>query len=148
EVLISGLDARVKAVQEIIAPLSSRPTVFYELDATDPANPWTVGSGTFIDYIISTAGGFNAASALEGDYAQISAEQLIAINPSIILLGDAIYGVVTVENVAERPGWDAISAVINNAIYTIDPNLMSIPGPRLVDALEETARILHPDVFE
>ena len=147
EALILDLDARVKVVQEKIAPLSYRPSVFYELDATDPANPWTAGSGTFIDYIISTAGGFNAASQLEGDYAQISTEVLIDINPQVILLADAPYGV-TPEIVAERPGWDAITAVAENALYPIDPNMMSVPGPRLVDALEETAKILHPEIFE
>jgi len=147
EILIADLDARVKAVQEKIAPLSYHPSVFYELDATDPANPWTTGSGTFIDYIITTAGGSNAASALEGDYIQISAEEMIAVNPDIILLADAEYGVLP-EVVAGRPGWDVITAVINDAIYPIDPNLMSVPGPRLVDALEETARLLHPEVFE
>jgi len=147
EVLITELDARVKAVQEKIMPLSYRPTVFYELDATDPSAPWTAGSGTFIDYIISMAGGFNAASELQGDYTQISSEELIAINPQVILLADALYGV-TPESIAERPGWDTITAVAENAIYPIDPNIMSVPGPRLVDALEETAKLLHFDVFE
>ena len=147
ETLVAGLEARVKTVQEKIAPLSDHPSVFYELDATDPANPWTTGAGTFIDYIISMAGGANAASALQGDYAQISAEALIAVNPDIILLSDALYGV-TPESVAERPGWDVITAVVNGAIYPIDPNIMSVPGPRLVEALEETAKILHPELFE
>ena len=147
ETLVADLDARVKTVQEKIAPLSYAPSVFYELDATDPANPWTAGSGTFIDYIISMAGGFNAASSLQGDYAQISAEELISANPNIILLSDAMYGV-TPENVAERPGWEVIDAVVNSAIYPIDPNMMSVPGPRLVDALEETAKLLHPGLFE
>jgi len=147
ETLIADLDARVKAVQEKIAPVSDLPSVFYELDATDPSNPWTTGSGTFIDYIITEAGGTNVASALEGEYAQISSEQLIAVNPDIILLADAPYGT-TPENVAERPGWEVISAVSKNALYPIDPNMMSVPGPRLVDALEETARLLHPELFE
>ncbi|MBT3336471.1 MAG: ABC transporter substrate-binding protein [Anaerolineae bacterium] len=147
ETLVADLDARVKAVQGKIMPLSYMPTVFYELDATDPANPWTTGSGTFIDYIINTAGGLNAASELQGDYTQISAEQLIAVNPQIILLGDALYGV-TPESVAERAGWDAIIAVQEGAIYSIDPNILSVPGPRLVDGLEETAKLLHPGIWE
>ena len=147
EILIADLDARVKAVQEKIAPLSYRPSVFYELDATEPSAPWTAGSGTFIDYVISMAGGFNVASELQGDYIQISSEELIAINPQIILLADALYGAAP-EIVAERPGWNVITAVAENAIYPIDPNIMSVPGPRLVDALEETAKILHPSVFE
>ena len=147
EALIADLDARVKTVQEKVATVSERPSVFYELDATDPSNPWTTGSGTFIDYIITQAGGTNAASDLEGEYAQISSEQLIAVNPDVILLADAPYGV-TAESVAERPGWDVITAVADGALYPIDPNIMSVPGPRLVDALEETARLLHPELFE
>lgn len=147
EILITDLDARVKTVQGKIAQLSYVPTVFYELDATDPSNPWTTGSGTFIDYIITMAGGINAASALQGDYAQISSEELITVNPQIILLSDALYGV-TPDSIATRPGWDVITAVIENAIYAIDPNMMSVPGPRLVDALEETAKLLHPEQFE
>ena len=147
ETLIADLDARVKAVREKTINVPEFPSVFYELDATDPSNPWTAGSGTFIDYIISQAGGMNAAAALEGEYAQISSEQLIAVNPDIILLADAPYGT-TPESVAARPGWDVITAVKENALYPIDPNMMSVPGPRLVNALEETARLLHPELFE
>jgi len=147
ENLIVDLNARVKAVQEVVAPLSYRPSVFYELDATDPSSPWTTGAGTFIDYIITEAGGFNVASSLDGDYAQISAEELVATNPDVILLADALYGI-TPESVAERPGWDVIAAVKNNAIYPIDGTMMSVPGPRLVDALEEVVKLLHPGLFE
>ena len=147
ETLIEDLEARVKAVQDKTAPVSDRPSIFYELDATDPSNPWTAGSGTFIDYIIVEAGGTNAAAALQGDYAQISSEQLIAINPDIILLADAPYGT-TPESVTARPGWEIITAVQESALYPIDPNMMSVPGPRLVDALEETARLLHPELFQ
>jgi len=147
DILISDLRIRVDAVQEIVATASNTPSIFYELDATDPANPWTAGSGTFIDYIITMAGGTNAASNLQGEYTQISSEEILAVNPDIIILADAMYGV-TNESVKERPGWDAIAAVINGAIYPIDPNIMSVPGPRLVNALEETVKILHPELFE
>ena len=68
-------------------------------------------------------------------------------NPEVILLADALYGV-TPDSVAARPGWDVIIAVQNGAIYPVDPNSMSVPGPRLVDALEETAALIHPELFE
>jgi iron complex transport system substrate-binding protein len=147
EALIADLETRVKTVQDKVATVSERPSVFYELDATDPSNPWTAGSGTFIDYILTQAGGTNAASALQGDYAQISSEQLIAVNPDVILLADALYGT-TPESVAARPGWEVITAIKESALYPIDPNIMSVPGPRLVEALEVTARLLHPELFE
>src|SRR3970282_1432577 len=45
--LVESLITRVAVVDEKIAPISARPTVFYELDATDPLKPWTSGPGTF-----------------------------------------------------------------------------------------------------
>jgi iron complex transport system substrate-binding protein len=49
--------------------------------------------------------------------------------------------------VKARPGWGSISAVKNNRIYAIDPDIVSRPGPRLVDALEALAKLLYPDRF-
>ena len=144
--LIESLKARVAAVDEKIAPLSSRPNVFYELDATDPAKPYTAGKGTFINLLIDRAGGFNIASDIDG-YPQLSLEQVVAADPAFIILGDAAYGV-TPESIASRPGWENLSAVKNNQIFPFDDNLVSRPGPRLVDALEELAKLMRPELFQ
>lgn len=147
EALNASLRARVQAVQTKIAPLSSRPMVFYELDGSDPAKPWTAGPGNFVDYLMRMAGGFNAASNMDQSWAQISQEELLVQNPSIILLGDAAYGI-TPEMVKQRPGWEGIAAVQQDQIYTFDDDLVSRPGPRLVDGLETLAKLIHPGVFE
>jgi len=145
--LTDSLKARVAAVDEKIMPLSARPSVFYEIDATDPAKPYTYGPGTFGDMLIARAGGFNIGGELTDPYPQISLEQIVVSNPSIILLGDSMWGV-SAESVAARPGWEAIEAVKSNQIFPVDDNLISRPGPRLVDGLEQLAKILHPGVFK
>ena len=145
--LVGNLKERVSEVESALSGIDEKPLVFYELDATDPTNPWTTGAGTFISYVITKAGGDNVGDVLEGAWAQISAEELIKQNPEIILLADALFGV-TAESVAERAGWDQISAVANGDVLPFDPNILSIPGPRLVDGLEQVAQILHPDLFE
>ncbi len=147
EALAGEMQTRVDAVLATVAAAETQPVVFYELDATDPNNPWTTGSGTFIDLIITSAGGVNAAAALQGDYAQISVEALIEQNPDFIILGDADFGM-TPELVAARGGWNLMTAVLQNQVYPIDSNTMSVPGPRLVDGLETVARLLHPELFE
>jgi iron complex transport system substrate-binding protein len=144
--LIESLKARVAAVDEKIAPISSRPGVFYELDATDPAKPYTAGKGTFITQLIERAGGHNIASDLDG-YPQMSLEQVVAADPAFIVLGDARYGV-TPESIAQRPGWENLSAVKNGNVVPFNDDLVSRPGPRLVDALEELARLLRPELFQ
>ncbi|MDX1438189.1 MAG: ABC transporter substrate-binding protein, partial [Anaerolineales bacterium] len=94
---------------------------------------------------VGMAGGENIGAALEEQYAQISSEELLAQDPDIILLSDALYGV-TPDSVAARAGWETMTAVENAQIFAFDPFLLSVPGPRLVDGLEEMARLLHPDL--
>ena len=144
--LVESLKARVQAVDEKIAPLSSRFSVFYELDATDPSKPYTAGKGTFITQLIDRAGGSNIASDLEG-YPQMSLEQVVAADPAFIILGDARYGI-TPESIAQRPGWENLSAVKSGNIVPFNDDLVSRPGPRLVDALEELAKTLRPELFQ
>ena len=146
EILVDELHERVSQVEIGIESAEDQPSAFYELDATDPSAPWTAGSGTFIDTLITMAGGANIASDMEGQYLQISVEELLVRDPQVILLGDSAYGV-TAESLSERPGWNNISALVNSRIYAFDDNLVSRPGPRLVDGLEELARLLHPDLF-
>lgn len=147
--LTDSLKARVTAVDEKIMPLSYRPTVFYEIDATDPSKPYTAGVGTFIDLLITRAGGQNLTSlaGITDPYPQISLEQLVITPPDIILLGDSLYGT-TAETVKARPGWDALKAVVDGKIFPFDDNLLSRPGPRMIDGLEALAKLLHPEVFK
>ena len=144
--LIESLKERVAAVDEKIAPISSRPNVFYELDGTDPAKPYTAGKGTFITQLIERAGGHNIAADLDG-YPQMSLEQVVAADPAFIILGDARYGV-SPESIAQRPGWENLSAVKNGKVLPFNDDLVSRPGPRLVDALEELAKLLRPELFQ
>jgi len=145
--LVESLKARVAAVDEKIATLTGRPTVFYEFDATDPAKPYTYGPGTFGDLLIQRAGGTNIGAQLQSQWAQISLEQLVVSNPDMIILGDSAYGE-TPEKVAARPGWETLSAVKEGKVYPFDDNLVSRPGPRLVDGLEALVKLLHPEVYK
>lgn len=143
--LIETLKARVAAVDEKIARISSRPGVFYELDATDPAKPFSAGKGTFITQLIERAGGHNIAADIDG-YPQMSLEQVVAADPAFIILGDARYGV-SPESIAQRPGWENLTAVRSGNVFPFNDDLVSRPGPRLVDALEELAKLLRPELF-
>lgn len=147
--LTDSLKARVAAVDEKIMPLSYHPSVFYEVDATDPSKPYSVGPGTFIHLLINRAGGANAVelAGITDPYPQISLEQLVIAPPDIIILGDSMWGT-TAEAVAARPGWDTLKAVVDGKIFPFDDNLVSRPGPRLIDGLEALARLLHPEAFK
>lgn len=143
--LVESLSARVEVVESVVANVTDKPTVFYEIDGTDPAKPWTTGPGTFMDTMITMAGGVNIGGVLSDSYAQISVEEIVLQDPDVIVLGDTAFGV-TIESIAERAGWGDLTAVKEGNIFAFDDNLASRPGPRLVDGLEELLKILHPEL--
>jgi iron complex transport system substrate-binding protein len=147
--LVEALKARVAAVDEKIKSAATKPVIFYELDSTDPAKPWTAGPGSFIDLLINRAGGVNLTNAagIKDAYPQVSVEQIVSTDPDMILLGDAMWGV-TIESVGQRPGWEKLKAVIGEQVFPFDDNTVSRPGPRLVDGLEALAKLLHPELFK
>jgi iron complex transport system substrate-binding protein len=148
ERLVAQLKQRVQSVEEKLVGIDQRPLVFYEIDGTDPNAPWTAGPNTFIDMLITKAGGLNFGHELQGEWVQVSLEEILRRDPDLILLGDAIWGGVTVESVVARPGWSELSAVKNQRVYPFDDNIVSRPGPRLVDGLEALAKLFHPDRFQ
>lgn len=145
--LTDSLNTRVQTVLDAVARADTKPVVFYELDGSDPSKPWTSGPGTFMDMLITLAGGKNVGSSLSSAWAQISVEELLTQNPDVILLGDAAYGT-TVDQVKAREGWNKIKAVQEDAIYAFNDDLVSRAGPRLVEGLEELAKTIHPELYQ
>ncbi len=96
--------------------------------------------------LITEAGGKNVGSALSGSWAQISVEDLLIQNPDIIILGDSAYGM-TPDQVAARAGWENMKAVTDGQVFAFNDDLVSLAGPRLVDGLEELAKLIHPELF-
>jgi iron complex transport system substrate-binding protein len=146
--LVDSLRSRVQAVTQKVAGVTQRPLVYYELDATDPNAPFTSGPDTFVDLVIRAAGGENFGANLNGEWVQVSVEELLARQPDLIVLGDNTYGGVTPGQIHQRTGWEALKAVQQNKIAIFDDNLVSRPGPRLVDGLEAMSKLLHPELFK
>ncbi|HOV65663.1 MAG TPA: cobalamin-binding protein [Bacillota bacterium] len=104
---------------------------------------WTVGPGSFIDEVVALAGGENAMADVDMQYLQVSMEEVLSRDPDVIL--------VTVPEdqcaaLAERPGWTDLRAVKEGRVYYVDGDLVSRPGPNIVEAIKEVAGYLYPDL--
>lgn len=141
QALADSMRERIEAVRAAGQGLPKK-RVFHEIDATDPNRPYTVGPGSFIHDLIELVGGINIAAGAPLAYPQLSAEEIIRADPEVIVLADADYGV-TPEDVAARPGWDAITAVRTGRIVPVSADLFSRPGPRLPEAAEAYLRIIQ-----
>lgn len=144
--LLDDLQMRIDTISDVLSARASddRPLVYYEV-FSDPL--MSAGPNTLIHEIIESAGGINLARDAETDYPQFSAEIIVERNPDIIIY-PAYHGTdaLTEEDLLSRAGWQEIKALKNKRYYSIDANTISRPGPRVVDALEDLARIFHPEI--
>lgn len=146
EKVAANIKARIDAVVDKVKNAKSRPRVFFELDP----ELITVGPNTFLDDMITKAGGDNIARDATTAWPTLSAEAIVAKNPQVIILSDhgSDAGGVTPAIVKARPGWAAIDAVKNNRIVELpDRDLTDRPGPRAVEGLEFLAKTFQPELF-
>lgn len=149
DALVSSLRARISAVEQKVKGL---PTVrvYMEADDSTPSKPYVFGGGTFGNEMIQDAGGTNifATNTTNSGYPQVNDEAIIAANPQVIVLTeDPKYGG-DVNAVAQRTGYAVIDAVKNKQVYQMNTDLFQRPGPRMVDGLEQLAKLLHPTAFK
>jgi len=115
-------------------PKRAKPlTYFYEVD---PA-PYAATSKTFSGSLLGSAGLVNVADSAalaDSEYPKMSAEAVIKANPDIIFLADTVMGE-SAEKVKARPGWSAMTAVSKGQIFTLDSDIASRWGPRVVDLM-------------
>ncbi len=140
------------SISQVIALMEDIPkvSVFFIIDATDPTLPWTAGTGSFIDALITMAGGENVAGEAVGAWVPFSLEQVVSSDPEVIIIQTMIAGIPTIskEELEEHPVWGEMTAVRQGKVYIIDGDLVSRPGPRIIQGLEAMAEIIHPELFE
>jgi iron complex transport system substrate-binding protein len=146
DAMARDIQKRVDNVRSKTASATTKPRVYHEIDASDPTKIFTVGPGSYIHDLIEIAGGVNIAAKATSAYPQLSAEEILRSDPEIIVLAAADYSAKP-DQVAARAGWSAISAVKNKRIVTIAPNLINRPGPRVGEAAEAYAKLVHPELF-
>ncbi len=145
--LVAGMKARLAGVQEKLQQLpdGKRVRVYYEVYA-DPL--MSAGGISIIHGIIETAGGVNIFADLQAAYPQVSSEAVIARDPEIILYSQqhGSKGSFALE-IIDRPGWGTITALQGEKIFGLDADKFTRAGPRLVEAVEELARIFYPELW-
>ena len=133
---IEKISAKVKLI-----PRERRPRVFVEIWHSPLM---AAGSGSFIDELLTLAGGVNIAYDTPRPYSYFSPEQVIKRDPDCIILA-YMDKESPLKIISGRFGWNNISAVKNNRIYNnINPDALLRPGPRLLEAMEEIYERLYP----
>lgn len=112
---------------------------------SDP--PMTTAAGSYIDELISIAGGYNVFSDSPMRWPTVGYESIVRRNPSVIIWPKGDDSELTLDAMKDMPGWRDLEAVQRGRVVFVDSDRFNRPGPELADAAMDLARALHPTAF-
>lgn len=109
------------------------------------------GPGSYLDELLTIAGGRNVLAGVAALYPKLSLEQILSADPEVIIdMGDYSHGrAVTTSSQAEKlklwSKYGVLQAVRNRRVYDVSADHFVVPGPRMVNAAREFKKLLHPE---
>lgn len=140
----ADMEEKLASLEEKVADIEEPKSVYVEISPSPET--YTAGNNTFINTIIEKINAENSAGELEG-FPEVNEEAVIEMNPDIILTTYGSYVDDPVKEITDRKSWSDITAVKDEQIFDVDEDLVSRPGPRLVEGAEELAKEIYPDLF-
>jgi iron complex transport system substrate-binding protein len=141
--IVEGMRRRRQSVVELTQSLP-KPKVFLQIG---DAPIVTVGKNSFADDLIRLAGGENIAGKEKAMYPRLGMEEILKRSPEVIIISSMNPKGDYEKILKEWARWKTIPAVKNNRVHLMDSDLIDRPSPRIIEGLEEIARILHPERF-
>ena len=143
-------------LDEVRASVRGRPPVstVFVIDRTPGTlqGMFAPGAGSYLDELLTLAGGKNIMSGTSMLYPKLSLEQILSADPDVIIdMGDYSHGRAVTPNSREEKlrlwsRYGNLRAVRTGRVYDIAADHFVVPGPRMVDAAREFRRILHPEI--
>lgn len=151
-VLEKRLRGELEVIQRRTAALSPR-RVMFVVGRTPNALEGlvAVGQGSYLNELMRLAGGRNVFGDAGAAYPKIGLEEVLARNPEVIIdMGEMAdtAGVTERQKQAVVALWNRypmLAAVRNRRVYAVASDIFVVPGPRIVEAAREFARMLHPE---
>jgi iron complex transport system substrate-binding protein len=142
ETLATDLSRRYEHLVSLVTRIDRRPKVFFQI-GTSPIV--AVGSHTFLDELITTAGGVNLTAG-KVPYPRFSQEQVLGLQPEIIIITSMTRGEVFERVKAAWSRWDTLPAARTQRIFLVDSDIVDRPSPRIFNGLEVLFRLFHPEL--
>ena len=135
-------DTMQKARDDVQAQVASatRPVTFLEIYSKPLM---TAGGETFIDDMITLAGGANLGATAGPGFPTFSTEVLFKNDPDVYIADSGSMS--KPGDITKRAGFDVLTAVKDGHVYVIADSIIARPGPRLAQGLQELARMIHPE---
>ena len=141
--IVDAMQAEVDRIAAIGAGITEKKSVYFEISAAPYL--YSFGSGVFLDEMLRLISAENILGAEEG-WLSVTEESVVAADPDVILT-NVNYIDDPVGEIMARPGWEAVTAVKEGAVYSIDNMTSSVPDQNVVKAMLEMARAVYPEAY-
>ncbi len=133
---------KIEQIRSRVAGVENNPLVYFEI-WHEP--PMTAGPGTLIDDLITVCGGVNLAGDAATSYPEISEEVIFLRNPEVIVYPES-HGDAAINPMNREGGWQKLKAVQSGRVESINPDIVSRAGPRVIEAMDALLSIIHPEL--
>jgi iron complex transport system substrate-binding protein len=144
EEIVEGMKTKLAEIKKKAAAVTEPATVWVEVSGAPEI--YTTGKGTFMHEMLEAINANNAAGDQEG-WVMLTEEEIVALNPDVVVTTYGSYDPNAKANVLAREAWTEVPAIQNERVYDIQSDLVSRPGPRLIEGVEELAKAVYPEVF-
>jgi iron complex transport system substrate-binding protein len=149
--LVDKIKIQIDNYRTSLGKTKPRQVLMLLSDTNDPSRDlYAVGRNTFLNELLSIAGGENILPETMATYPKISKEFIIAKSPEIIIEIGPTANLSNEGILSREKAWTiypTIRAVKNDRLYFVGANYILIPGPRLVKILDILTRNIHPKLF-
>jgi cobalamin transport system substrate-binding protein len=141
--LAADLEHKISALHDHLASTPGRRVLF--IVWTEPLI--SIGNDTFIADALRHAGAISIIDSSQS-WPQVNLEEVVRLQPEFLIFVESHSGAAprSADTLAALPGWRLLNAVRNRRYATIS-DAINRPAPRLISAVEDLARQLHPEAF-
>ena len=144
--IISDMKQRLSAIKEKAAEeITDKKKVWVEVSPAPDI--FTTGKNTFMHEMLELIQATNAAEELEG-WVKLTEEEIVKLNPDVIITTYGYYVENPKEQVLAREGWAEVPALKKQQVFDVDSDTVTRPGPRLIEGVESLAELIYPEIFK
>lgn len=144
--IIDGMKSDLAALQEKAGKIEKDDEKNVFVEVSPEPEIYTTGKNTFMDELLNVIHANNVAGEEEG-WIKLNEEAILSYNPDVIIVAYN-YMEDAEDAVLARAGWEDVQAIKDKQVFEINEDIVSRPGPRLVEGAEELAKAIYPEIFE
>ncbi|MGI8314633.1 ABC transporter substrate-binding protein [Halobacillus mangrovi] len=146
EEIVTGMKEDLEAIKEKTSGITEEDKKEVFIEVSPAPEIYSGGKETFLNEMLQVINAKNVVGDQEGWF-KMNNEAIVELQPEVIITTYGYYTENPKEKVLSREGWDSVPAIEQEQVYDVHSDLVTRPGPRLVEGVNELGKAIYPEVF-